>query len=239
MYPSTRAALGTLARGPGPVRDALVSAGLDDRDIEILAGWATWEPGPEVRLPRSAAAGLLGQAAQAVTITTDDVLALFGGLVTVDQLDSPAELDRAGRFLDQLRVIATDALDRAGLIADATQPFGYLVTQDRDGRRRTHLVANPDPDDTSIVRDPDTADAIADGRRAGPVVEGHGPRRQVPHPKLRNELLPRWHAGEFPGLPDFDRYLAARLGCSRPHARKVRAAWGLKGSRGGRPTTPP
>lgn len=133
-------------------------------------------------------------------------------------------------------------LDEAGLIR-RRRPLkmasvGYRVHEDAKGRRDVRLVVDPHPSDRGVITGHGAklaAEAIASGRMPGPVTLAVEVE-QVRHPKLRAELMPRWERGEFKGVLELDAAIVSMMGWSRSWAAKVRASWGLNGSRGRTPT---
>ena len=237
---------------------------LDSEEAELLYRWATTRDerlgDVDIAVGDPKLGRVLEQVGRRLKMETSGVLRLVDGLVTREELERAAKgvgaaeamVRRAGERkdrLEELRGQLTVALAAEGIIPPRRRPklrvhkVGYVVHEYPDGTRQRMLVLDPDPSLDDVVTGPDApmvADAIVAGIRAGPVRPAEFAEvRKVMHPKLRNELLPLWSEGKFGSLTLFDGVIAERLDCTPRHARRVRRSWGVEGSRGPAPTTPP
>jgi hypothetical protein len=197
--------------------------------MELLATWATHSdrPGEGWRDP-------------------DDALAE----VAETDAASREALERAQareRRRRELVGLVRGALIDAGLVPKRLRAMvvGYRAVRDERGPRAV-LVTDPHPDDKSVFRGPrarELAQAAAESLDACEHVTLARADRRYPH--LAAELVPRWYAGEFPSLAEFDAEVRARLEEARGQdtslrwAQLVRSSWAIRGTMGGSRTTPP
>lgn len=151
--------------------------------------------------------------------------------------------------LSTLIEIVGPALIEAGVVRKPPKlqrmAVGYRVVEDDTGRRDVQIVVDPHPGDPRVLLGSEGE------RQAWRIV-----RREVEdddqlvvrqtvavstrkHPGLAAELGPAWERGDFGTLTELDAEIAERLDCSPQWARRVRASWGIEGSRGAAPTRPP
>ena len=99
-----------------------------------------------------------------------------------------------------------------------------------DGVRSILLALDPDPDDDTIYKTREHAQAVLQGDVEGAISLGTRlePKR-AKHPGLAARLAPRWAASHYPKLGDLDRHIARELEVTVGHARRVRLSWGITG----------
>ena len=127
-----------------------------------------------------------------------------------------------------------------------TRTTGFLLTLDSGGRREARLLLSlaghtrgvqlhPDGAKTAAIDGPSAAGRASDFLAGVLTIDaattvGRRFRSQAPrHPDARDEIMPRWEAGELATLADLDRAIMAKTGVARCMARAIRTTWGIRG----------
>lgn len=162
--------------------------------------------------------------------------------------------DAARARLFELLELVGRALVELGVVERPARPtltaVGWRVHEYPDGRREVLVVTEPAEDDPTVYRGHrglEAATSVARRLLEGPVCRCSWAASTRPtvtaracrRPDLAAVFVPRWEAGEFPALGDLDRAIASEMGRGLSHARKIRASWGISGTRGLVPTRPP